>query len=57
MGCNKFPKCRTIISIKKLDELKELQEKGVWPPDSYEQADEMLGRKKSTKKTLKKVKA
>ncbi|MBW8001121.1 MAG: type I DNA topoisomerase [Planctomycetes bacterium] len=58
MGCNKFPKCRTIISIKKLDELKEMQEKGIWPPETYELADEMLGRKKAkktTKKTAKKT--
>ncbi|MDD5135610.1 MAG: type I DNA topoisomerase, partial [Phycisphaerae bacterium] len=28
LGCNKFPKCRTIISFKQLDALKELQQKG-----------------------------
>jgi len=46
MGCGRFPKCRTIISIKQLDHLKQLQEKGVWPPRTFEEADELLGRKK-----------
>ncbi len=51
LGCNKFPKCRTIVSFKKLDDLKELQAKGVWPPSSVEKADQLLGReKKSSKK-------
>jgi len=48
LGCNKFPRCRTIVSFKKLDELKELQTKGQWPPSSWEKADELLGRKKKT---------
>ena len=55
MGCNKFPRCRTIISIKELDKLKQLQEQGVWPPDTFEKADEILGRKKSKKTTKKKT--
>jgi DNA topoisomerase-1 len=50
MGCNKFPKCRTIISIKQLDHLKQLQSKGQWPPETIEQADELLGRKKAKEK-------
>jgi DNA topoisomerase-1 len=55
LGCNKFPKCRTIISFKQLDNLKELQRKGVWPPKTLEQADQLLGRgKKSAKKSSKK---
>ena len=62
LGCNKFPRCRTIISMTQLDNLKDLQEKGIWPPDTWEKADEMLGRKKKTatkkkvakKKTVKK---
>ncbi len=54
MGCNKFPRCRTIISIKQLDNLKQLQAAGTWPPDTWEKADELLGRKKSKKKTTKK---
>ncbi len=52
LGCNRFPRCRTIVSIKQVDHLKALQEKGQWPPDSLEKADELLGRTK--KKTAKK---
>jgi DNA topoisomerase-1 len=55
MGCGRFPKCRTIISIKQLDHLRELQAEGKWPPETWEEADEMLGRKKA-KKAKKKVK-
>ncbi len=47
LGCGKFPKCRTIISIKELDHLKELQAAGQWPPETWEEADEILGRKKA----------
>ena len=56
MGCNKFPKCRTIVSIKQLDNLKKLQEDGIWPPETWEEADKLLGRKKAgaKKKTAKK---
>jgi len=46
LGCGKFPKCRTIVSIKQLEHLKELQASGQWPPETSEQADEILGRKK-----------
>ena len=56
LGCGRFPRCRTIISIKELDHLKELQAKGLWPPDSYEKADEILGRNKK-KATIAKAKA
>lgn len=49
MGCNRFPKCRTIVSIKQLDHLKELQAAGQWPPESREKADELLGRTKTKK--------
>jgi len=47
MGCGNFPKCRTIISIKELEHLKKLQSAGEWPPETWEEADEILGRKKS----------
>jgi DNA topoisomerase-1 len=47
LGCNRFPKCRTIISHKQLDKLKRLQAEGVWPPETWEEADQILGRKKS----------
>ena len=52
LGCNRFPKCRTIISYKQLDKLKQLQSAGQWPPETWEEADQILGRKK-TKKTKK----
>jgi DNA topoisomerase-1 len=47
LGCNKFPKCRTIVSIKQLENLKKLQAEGVWPPEAPEEADRILGRRKS----------
>jgi len=50
MGCNKFPKCRTIVSIKQLESLKKMQEEGTWPPKTYEEADQILGRKKTKAK-------
>ena len=47
MGCGRFPKCRSIISIKQLENLKQLQAEGKWPPATIEEADIILGRKKS----------
>ena len=47
LGCNRFPKCRTIVSYKNLENLKELQSEGKWPPETPEEADEILGRKKT----------
>ncbi len=55
LGCNRFPRCRTIVSIKQLDELKKLQAEGNWPPKTLEEADELLGREKKTKKPTKKT--
>lgn len=52
MGCNRFPRCRTIVSVKQLDHLKELQSAGQWPPETFEQAEQILGVKK-TKETVK----
>ncbi len=49
LGCNRFPKCRTIISIKQLEYLKQLQSEGKWPPETIEEADQILGRKKVKK--------
>jgi DNA topoisomerase-1 len=57
LGCNRFPKCRTIVSYKQLEHLKELQSAGKWPPESREEADELLGRSKSKKGLKKKNKA
>jgi len=47
LGCNRFPKCRTIVSIKQLENLQKLQAEGMWPPDTPEKTDQILGRKKS----------
>ncbi|MCK4291943.1 MAG: type I DNA topoisomerase [Planctomycetes bacterium] len=47
LGCARFPKCKTIVSIKQLDHLKELQSAGQWPPETPEEADKLLGRKKA----------
>ena len=49
LGCDRFPGCRTIIGYKQLDKLKQLQETGRWPPQTPEEADQILGRKKSKK--------
>jgi DNA topoisomerase-1 len=49
LGCNKFPRCRTIVSYKLLENLKKLQQEGKWPPQTAEEADLILGRKKSRK--------
>jgi DNA topoisomerase-1 len=48
MGCNRYPKCRTIISIKQKDDLLKLQSEGKWPPKTAEEADTILGRKTSS---------
>jgi DNA topoisomerase-1 len=57
LGCNKFPRCRTIVSMKKLDELKKLQAEGKWPPATEEETRRILAseaeeRPKSRKKTV-----
>ena len=49
MGCNRFPRCRTIVSIKGLERLKEMQAEGQWPPESPDQAKEILGQLKGEK--------
>jgi DNA topoisomerase-1 len=49
LGCNRFPRCRTIVSMKSLDRLKELQARGEWPPETPEKAKEILGEAKSAK--------
>jgi len=60
LGCSKYPRCRTIISIKELDHLKQLQSEGNWPPKTIEGAKEILGqtqskRRKKAKKTAAKA--
>lgn len=56
MGCNRFPRCRTIVSIKVIDKLKDLQAQGKWPPETIEEVDEILGRNKKIAKKTKKAK-
>jgi len=48
MGCNRYPRCRTIVSVKKKDELIKLQSQGKWPPKTADEADQILGRKESS---------
>jgi DNA topoisomerase I len=50
MGCNKFPRCRTIVSMKKLDELKALVAAGHWPPKTEDEAKKILAVEESEKK-------
>lgn len=47
LGCNRFPRCRTIVSTKSLDRLKKLQTTGEWPPKDPERAQEILNEIKS----------
>ena len=54
LGCNRFPKCRTIIGMEKLEQLKELQAAGQWPAKTTEQADRIIGKKKR-RKTINKL--
>jgi DNA topoisomerase-1 len=51
LGCSRFPKCRTIVSTKQLDHLRQLQAAGQWPPETPEEADRILGRRKPKVKT------
>jgi DNA topoisomerase-1 len=51
LGCSRFPKCRTIINIKQLEHLKQLQSIGQWPPETLEEAEQIIGSKKSKKVT------
>jgi len=51
LGCNRFPRCRTIISYEQLEHLKQLQALGQWPPDSPDEAKKILGRKRAKKTT------
>ncbi len=54
LGCNKFPRCRTIVKMEKLEMLKDLQSKGQWPPKTEQQAAEILGVSREAKKTSRK---
>jgi DNA topoisomerase I len=49
LGCNKFPRCRTLLGIAHLDNLKKLQAEGKWPPKNQEELDAILGKDKKEK--------
>ena len=49
LGCNRFPRCRTIVTMKALDRLKQMQAQGQWPPESPEQAKQILAQFKPEK--------
>jgi ssDNA-binding Zn-finger/Zn-ribbon topoisomerase 1 len=49
LGCNKFPRCRTIVSAKVIERLKELQATGEWPPKDPARAQEILNELKGEK--------
>ena len=43
------------LTDEQLEKLKSLQHEGKWPPETIEEADVMLGRKKSAGKKVKKT--
>jgi DNA topoisomerase-1 len=49
LGCNRFPRCRTIVTMKALDQLRQMQAQGQWPPQSPEEAKEILAQFKPEK--------
>jgi len=51
LGCNRFPRCRTIVKMDKLEILKDLQAKGQWPPKDEQQALTILGPVEKPKRT------
>jgi DNA topoisomerase-1 len=53
LGCNRFPRCRTIVSIKGIERLKQMQAEGQWPPASPEKAKEILAQFKPEKAAAK----
>jgi DNA topoisomerase I len=50
LGCNKFPRCRTLLGMAHLENLKKLQAEGKWPAKNQEELDTILGRDKKTEK-------
>jgi DNA topoisomerase-1 len=54
LGCNRYPRCRTIVSIRQKDELLKLQSEGKWPPKTAEQANEILGKKSAPRRRARK---
>jgi len=51
LGCSRYPKCKTIVSIKQLEHLKQLQQAGQWPPKTAEAAKQILARGKIAAET------
>ncbi len=51
LGCGRFPKCRTIVNIKHLEHLKQLQSAKQWPPETHEEAEQIIGLKRVKKVT------
>lgn len=54
LGCGRFPKCRTIVNIKYLEQLKQLQSAGQWPPETLEEVEQIIGSQKAKKVASKK---
>jgi DNA topoisomerase-1 len=50
LGCNKFPRCRTLLGLAHLENLKKLQAEGKWPPKNQEELDAILGKDKKIEK-------
>ncbi|MBN2020339.1 MAG: type I DNA topoisomerase [Sedimentisphaerales bacterium] len=57
LGCNRYPKCRTIVNIKQKDQLIQLQAQGLWPPRTPEEADKILEKTSTRSKSQKKTRA
>ena len=57
LGCNRFPKCRTIVRMEHLEKLRQMQQQGKWPPASPEAAEEIIGPAPKPKKPARKTPA
>jgi len=44
LGCSRYPRCKTIVSMKRLEHLKKLQAQGRWPGRTLEESEELLGK-------------
>ncbi len=51
LGCNKFPRCRTIVNISNIDKLKQLQSEGKWPAKNEDEVNTILGKSDKAKGT------
>ncbi|HSV27096.1 MAG TPA: DNA topoisomerase, partial [Sedimentisphaerales bacterium] len=50
LGCNKFPRCRTLLGIAHLENLKGLQAEKKWPPASPDELAAILGKDRPAEK-------